>query len=210
MRKDEARTTTTTSVRGEATRRRLIERGRVAFAELGHDGVSLHRDVLGPAGVSNGSFYHQFTDKTDLLLAVLEDAEGAGRFVLADAAEPTPDAGPVALVRRAFETWFQLVDGAEDLFRIQLRERSNTDPRVQAAVEAVRERWVDTVATQLRRARTDLDAGQAARVLSSLTSGLLLDYLATDPADRATFRAERLETVPAFVVAGLDGLADRD
>ena len=56
----------------EATRERLIEAGRRAFARKGLAGTKLTQDILEPAGVSVGSFYHQFKDKTDLMLAIFE------------------------------------------------------------------------------------------------------------------------------------------
>ena len=56
------------------TRQRILDAARIAFAAKGHDAVNLRSDILEPAGVRVGSFYHQFTDKTALLVELLRDA----------------------------------------------------------------------------------------------------------------------------------------
>lgn len=193
------------------TRRRLIAQARVAFAAKGHDAVSVQRDVLEPSGVSNGSFYHQFSDKTDLLVAVLQEAADAARFVLHESITTTPVADPDQRARRAFETWFAMVDGAEDLFRIQLRERDNPDPRVRTLLQTIRQRWIATIATTLRE-RTgngNVDPDLAARLIASLTYGVLIDYLDTPVAERAELRATLIDALPRFVAGGITGLDAR-
>jgi AcrR family transcriptional regulator len=198
--------------RADDTRRRLIAQARVVFAAKGHDGVSVQRDVLEPSGVSNGSFYHQFSDKTDLLVAVLEDAADAARFVLHEAITTTPAADPEQRARRAFETWFAMVDGAEDLFRIQLRERENPDPRVRALIQALRQRWIATIAASLRE-QTDfghVDPELTARLIASLTYGVLVDYLDTSADERAALRTTLIDALPRFVAGGVAGLDTPD
>ncbi len=194
--------------RADDTRRRLITQARFAFAAKGHDGVSLQRDVLQPSGVSNGSFYHQFSDKTDLLVAVLDDAVDAGRFVLRGAITMAPADEPEQRARRAFETWFDLVDGAEDLFRIQLRERENSDPRVRSLIQGLRQRFIATIiaALQERTGSGHIDHDLAARLIASLTYGVLLDYLDTPTKERAALRTILIDALPRFVAGGLSGL----
>ncbi len=69
----------TLSGRAAETRQRLLAAGRSAFARKGLAGVNLKRDLLEPAGISVGSFYHQFKDKTELLLAILAEHSAAQR-----------------------------------------------------------------------------------------------------------------------------------
>ena len=74
----------------EATRERLIEAGRRAFARKGLAGTKLTQDILEPAGVSVGSFYHQFKDKTDLMLAIFEQHTDNMRALVREAHRPVP------------------------------------------------------------------------------------------------------------------------
>ena len=191
--------------RADDTRRRLLVQARVAFAAKGHDAVSLQRDVLEPSGVSNGSFYHQFSDKTDLLVAVLEDATDGARFVLHDSVARTPASDPDQRAGRAYATWFDMVDGAEDLFRIQLRERENPDPRIRILLQALRQRWIATIAATLEE-RTDggnVGPDLSARLITSLNYGVLIDYLDTPVDERPALRAALIEALPRFVTGGV-------
>ena len=194
--------------RADDTRRRLVAQARIAFAAHGHDGVSLQRDVLQPAGVSNGSFYHQFSDKTDLLVAVLDDAAEAGRLVLLETITTAPEPDLDQRAQRAFAAWFAMVDGAEDLFRIQVRERENPDPRVRTLIQGLRQRWIATISALLRErdgsGHTDPDL--TARLIASLAHGVLIDYLDTPADERDAIRTALIDALPRFVAGGVAGL----
>jgi AcrR family transcriptional regulator len=192
----------------ELTRQRLLEAGRAAFAARGHDGVNLQRDILGPASVSVGSFYHQFDDKTDLLVAVLEDAAERGRAVIAEVADRVPD-DPAAAARSSFERWFAIVDTGEDIIRIQLQERENPDERIRALLARLRQGWLDSLTASYRRFAgegSSFDPRQAARVVLALGLGVLIVYLDAPPEARPALRKEWLDALVPFTVGGFAAL----
>jgi TetR/AcrR family transcriptional repressor of nem operon len=198
--------------RADLTRRRLLDQARLAFAEKGYDGVSVQRDVLGPAGVSNGSFYHQFDAKSDLLVAVLEDAAeaGSGTVAAAVAVGATTQGGvDREAVRRGFEVWFDMVDRDDGAFRIQLRERLNPDPRIRSLITETRERWVGTLSAYLR-SRGLSDPDRSASVIAMLTTGILVEYLDTPVDQRAQLRADLVGSLSVFVTGGVEALSGAD
>lgn len=62
--------------RGERTAERLREAAREAFAELGWQGTRVE-DIVKLAGVSHGTFYTYYENKTAVLSALVEDSEAA-------------------------------------------------------------------------------------------------------------------------------------
>jgi AcrR family transcriptional regulator len=59
------------SARREATRQRILDAARVVFAEKGVFGASIE-DICEQAGFTRGAVYSNFTDKDDILRAVIE------------------------------------------------------------------------------------------------------------------------------------------
>src|SRR5258705_7741550 len=101
------------------TRRRLLAVGRRAFARKGHAGVNLRDDILVPAGVSVGSFYHQFRDKTDLFLEILRHYTETFLSKVHEAHTPTSlgnGGSPHELALESFATCFRIAEENEDVF----------------------------------------------------------------------------------------------
>src|SRR5215813_5824106 len=92
------------------TRGRLLAVARRAFARKGLAGTNLKEDILVPARVSVGSFYHQFRDKTDLFVAVLEEHSATFRAMIhaAHVRGETSDAAEAA--RHSYDTVFRIAE----------------------------------------------------------------------------------------------------
>lgn len=185
-----------------ATRRRLVEAGRIAFAKKGYDGVSLQADVLEPADVSVGSFYHQFSDKAELLAEVLANATARAQTAL-DARRASADRPADAA--ESFAMLFDIADAAEDLIRIQLRERDNPNPRIRESIVSSRRLWLQYLQVEFQRyesPQSDFSAATAARMVSALGLGALIHYLDMPLAERAEIRQTLIDGLAAFTVGG--------
>lgn len=194
------------------TREKLIEAGRDAFGRFGVEGVNLADDILRPAGVSVGSFYHQFADKTELLLAVIGDGVDARHRLVLDDGPATADATIDEIVAEGFTRFFASLDNDRYAWRIQLTEQNNPDPRVHALVLQGRRRWVEGIAAALRR-RTDArddDVVGAATMLMGLATGTANVYLGLPDDERDAARAAMLDAVTRFAIAGLHGILRGD
>jgi AcrR family transcriptional regulator len=189
------------------TRQRLLESGRRAFASLGHDGVNLARDILAPAGVSVGSFYHQFDDKTDLLLTVLSEAADDRRAAVLGLGFDTEGDRVEEGLSAGFVRFFDSLDTEEHAWAIQLRERAGGDDRVREIIREGREHWVDELADLLGRwtDANEEDRRKVAIALLAFATGLATYYLDLPPALRATQRPYLLESATSFATHGVVG-----
>ncbi len=190
----------------EATRERLFEAGRRAFAARGVAGTNLREDILAPAGISVGSFYHQFRDKTDLLLAILDAYGSRFRARLHEIHAPRPGRSVADVARDSFSFVLDMAEREEDLVRIQLRVRSSNDPRVRAFEHESRERWRTMLADDYRRIGTasgrEVDAGLLADLLIALSLGAVAQYLETPAEARPSLRARLLGGLVRFALGG--------
>ncbi|HME69644.1 MAG TPA: TetR/AcrR family transcriptional regulator [Myxococcota bacterium] len=202
-----------------STDQRLFAAGRAAFARKGLAGTHLKADILAPARVSVGSFYHRFTDKTDLLLAILREHAEAFRAALRDTHRPAPGRTLVDIVRGSYAMVFQLAEDHEDLLRIQLVERTSADPRVRQYLREDRARWIASLADDYRRldstrgrpaesAPRVLDADLLAELVVGLSLGCVAQLLELPKDERPSARVRLLEGLVRFTLGGAAALAD--
>jgi AcrR family transcriptional regulator len=193
--------------RAQATRSRLLEAGRRAFAAKGLDGTNLREDILEPAGVSVGSFYHQFQDKTELLFAILRDDAERFRARMSQAHTPVPGRALVDICRESYGMTLDMAELHEEGLRIQFRERNGTDPRVREFLREERSRWVESLARDYERiaAATGLviDAALAAELMVALSFGMMASYLELPRTQRRRERTRVLEALCRFTMGGL-------
>jgi len=192
------------------TRRRLMLAGRQAFAVKGLAGTNLKNHILVPAGVSVGSFYHQFRDKTDLLLAIMEAYDQDFRARLKETRRPRPGRTALGMARELYSMILDNVDENPDLVSIQLRERGSDDERVRRSLRAARERWIASVAEDYRKISEASGLQVEPHLLASLTVGLALgamaQYLEAPRSGRAEFRERLLDGLIRFTLGGIPGL----
>ena len=201
------------SRRAEGTRRKLLEAGRVAFARKGLAAVHLKRDILEPAGVSVGSFYHQFKDKSDLLAAILAEHSQALRARLREVHRPDTERTGEEVAFQSYSLLFDVADEHPDGMRILLRERED-DPRIRAFIEEDRARWRHSLArdyARIAQARGfELEAELAAELIGLLAHGAIQHYLSLPRAERAKARERLIGGLVRLTLRGLPGLTPNE
>src|SRR6059058_1119308 len=155
----------------EATRRRVLDGARLAFAEHGYEGATV-RLLEEKTGLSRGAIFHHFADKDALFLALAEeDAEEVAAVV--------DEAGLVEAMRRLRDK-----DAGWLGVQLEIARRVRTDPEFRALWE--RHLRGIARATQARLARqrdagvvrADVSVETLAAFLSLVYDGLV-SHLAT-------------------------------
>lgn len=185
------------------TRERLLEQAELAFAAKGFETASLTSDILEPAAISVGSFYHQFTDKRAVLHAMLDERRPWGD--LAAALQRAAEQGTfTAAVRAGVVAMLDDIDARPATWAIHFRELCSADDDVRELVAASWATW-ETAVSALFERWTDGDArrpGRSAYAMAGV-SGVLRRYLDATMADRRAFRDTMLDDVVAGCVASL-------
>lgn len=190
--------------RSAETRRRLLDAGFTAFAAKGHDGVNLVEDVLEPAGISIGSFYHQFADKTELLSEILSEAALRRRAFIAHLGDLDASLTLTEAVRSIIERLYESLATDTTAWQLQRSSRISGAGGVRAMGSANRENWADDVAAMLANWYDAPVARRraAADSVMALGRGLISDYLDGSPSDR-TRQRRRAPATADFAVGGI-------
>jgi AcrR family transcriptional regulator len=91
----------------EATRAALIGVARQLFGELGYAATPTE-EIVERAGVTRGALYHQFKDKRDLFIAVLEKVQQDVLMRLGGAAAESGVSSPLQRLRDAFQLYLDI------------------------------------------------------------------------------------------------------
>lgn len=192
--------------RARRTREKILAQAKRAFAERGFEATNLTEHILTPAGVSVGSFYHQFSNKREVLLEIFEHAIEA-RHARVGAVIAESQAGSFAeALREVLDVIFDGVDDDPDIARIQFREYESPDPEIRRRSLIGVDGWIDIV-TRLAAPwypTADPGAHDAARVVVLIGFGALREYVHASAAERPQIRGRLLDPAIEFAVAGLD------
>jgi AcrR family transcriptional regulator len=193
--------------RAAETRRRLLDAGFQAFATKGVDGANLVEDVLEPAGVSIGSFYHQFADKAELLREILAEAADRRRAFIVRLSELDPAGDLDSTVRLVVERLHDSLEQDAAAWQLQRISRVTGADSVHGLGPAGRESWTDALGQLLGAwfARPPAELRQAGGLVVTLARGFVSDFLDTPAAQRPP-RAQQVDAFTRFVVGGLTAL----
>ncbi len=180
--------------------------GRKAFAAKGLGGASLREDILGPSGVSAGSFYHQFKDKAALLAEVIR-VDGSRVIDALEASSDEPAADAVAEGRRLIERFFDRAEKNPHFVRIFVREYYSESPVVRREIRQHSERTIAALKVLYDRlasaAALPLDTESIATILSAQNLSVLNYYLGLSRARRAEMRPVLIRSMMQLAVGGV-------
>lgn len=198
--------------RARRTREKIIARAKHAFAERGFEATNLTEHILTPAGVSVGSFYHQFSNKREVLLEIFEHTIGERHErikALIAAATPTSFAESL---RGVLDALCDDVDEHHEVWLIQWREHESPDPEIRIRALTGIDGWTSIARTLITpwypADHPSLD--QAARQVALLGFMVVREYTHLsrdlDPADLPGRRDALLAPAIEFAAGGLDRL----
>lgn len=172
------------------TRARILDQAAQAFATKGFEATSLTSDILEPADVSVGSFYHQFADKHAVLLTLVEDRRAAWSPLI----EQLVTSRSHATLQDALRAWViaQLddVDEHPAIWWIAFREMYHADPAIRQVFDAGWSEWVEQL-RRLTRPWAGDDCGcddGLLRFVANGIAGVVRRYLVADGAVRTLIR----------------------
>lgn len=185
------------------TRERILDQAERAFASKGFEAASLTSDILDPAGISVGSFYHQFTDKRAVLHALLDERR-TWRDVVAEVEDAAAEASTRSdAIRAAMVALLDAIDRHPEPWWIHFRELHSADADIRRLIADSWGVWHHAVAQLLcEHGDGPTDAGRVAFATRGL-AGVLHGYLTGGPGARRTMRATQLDGIVAGCVGAL-------
>ncbi|HTW21575.1 MAG TPA: TetR/AcrR family transcriptional regulator [Mycobacteriales bacterium] len=176
------------TVKGRATRERILRAAAELVAEKGAAGMTLD-DVRAKAGASRSQLYHYFDDRDELVRAVIDVTSDAVLDVQGDLLDRLDSWAGI-------DRWFAALVALQE--KRQARggcpigslagQLAEHDPQARTAIAAGLERWETHLRDGLTRMkarcklRADADPAElATATMASLQGGLLLTQVRRDP-----------------------------
>jgi len=196
-----------TQQRSEETRMAILEAAGTLFAQQGYTGTGV-AGICSAAGVSKGAFYHHFTTKQEVFLALLNDwLENLNQAMqqVIDGQREVPD----ALMYLASLGKILFLAGEKHLsILMEFWEQARHDPESWKAAGAPYERYQQFLARIIRKgveegSLRDVDPDDVARLIIAVATGLMLQGVMD------TEQAAWGQTVEKYVELLIEGLRRR-
>jgi AcrR family transcriptional regulator len=158
------------TAKGVLGQQRIKDAARRIFREFGYTNARV-TDIAESAGFSNGAFYRYYTDKYDVMLALLNDLLELGSVAVR---VPWDAKRPVESLEHATRLYLDFYEENADLFRV-LVEAAQSFSEVEEMWSTVRAAAIARIERVLQRGKTqrvvraDLDAELAAGLLVAMT-----------------------------------------
>jgi AcrR family transcriptional regulator len=169
-------------------------------------GVNLREDILIPAKISAGSFYHQFSDKTELLLAILDLDMGEKR----KAGVIIGQANSIDLsetMGRLARSYFDMADKNPYILKIYVQEYYSADKKVLRNIRSADSAASAALARLLeghKQAGANItDANIASRIIGSLIISVTNYYVGLPAKERAVMREKLLTELIGLILNGI-------
>jgi AcrR family transcriptional regulator len=191
----------TQAERSARTRSALLESAARGLSRYGYDNLNLER-VASEAGYTRGALYHQFKDKEDLALAVIEWVYENWMREVGEPAKEEPDSVAELIALARGHAVFCRRDIARVVMALRV-EFSSQDHPVGRAIERISEGGVKRVARLIDAGRRDgsIPPGPPARAVAlaffGAMEGTVIQVAGMAPHD---------EVLAARAVAGVLGL----
>lgn len=194
--------------RARRTREKILAQAKRAFSERGFEATNLTEHILTPAGVSVGSFYHQFTNKREVLLEIFEQAITARHARIREQVRDLH----ADTFRDAFRIILDLlldeVETDPDIWHVQWREHESPDPEIRARALVGVSGWTDVVLRMMAPYYAGDERQQAlvAEMSVILASAVVREFSHFDPVQQTARRADLVDTCVEFVHAAVESM----
>lgn len=178
-----------------ARRQQILDAARKCFMSKGFHQTSMH-DVITEAGLSVGAVYRYFPSKTDLIVAIAEQAVGNITGLLEDLLKVEPPPPLTEVLSRAVD-FISAETGADGSLRLGLQVWSESlhNPELAEFVRSVVGRIRAALVALARRAREhghirpDANPEQVGAVLLSVLPGYAVQRILTGQPDPESFKS---------------------
>ena len=191
--------------RAKATRLKLLRQAEIAFASKGLNGASLTADILDPAEVSVGSFYHQFENKREVMLELLAWRLEQRQMKVSRALVVSQRTWASMLLAMSL-AFLDDIDQHPNIWVVQFRELQSPDPIVREAIIGNMSPWEDAAAELLKRfsGAPEDRCRTVARTTMLCLNNVLRDYSAATLEHRESFRDRVLAPAVELCVGGAE------